>query len=139
MWRPGLLLTFSFMSAFSQERPAFEVAAVYPSQASGYNPIIQIEGANVIASGVRMDRLITVAYGMRSRFHKGPDWIKSNSLFDIRATMPKGAAPRLVPGMLQGLLEDRFHLRFHVEQQERTVYALVVKSGRPQSEALDEY
>jgi uncharacterized protein (TIGR03435 family) len=90
---------------------------------------IQIKGDSVIARRVNLATLIRAAYGLHARFRSGPDWIEAAPLFDIRAKIPAGALPRQVPEMFQSLLEGRFHLKFHTEQRERTVYALLPASG----------
>lgn len=75
---------------------------------------------------VPLATLIRAAFGVQARFHSGPDWPEGPPNFDIRASMPSGASARQVPEMLQTLLETRFRLAFHMEHQERQVYALLV-------------
>ena len=71
--------------------------------------------------------LVRLAFGLRdSQMAGGPAWIKSEG-FDIQATASATgtvvARPRALQ-MLQTLLEDRFHLRWHNETREMAVYAL---------------
>ncbi len=134
MWRTSLLFALVFGSAAAQSQPrlSFEVASVRPA-AEERDPEfaggIRIKGDSVIGRRTNLAVLIRAAYGLRARFHKGPGWIESEPIFDIRAKIPGGASPRQAPEMFQSLLEDRFRLKFHMEQQERTVYALLPASG----------
>jgi uncharacterized protein (TIGR03435 family) len=127
MSRAIVIAAFSLAVTFGQQAAKFEVAAVYVSKDPPVYGDITITGTSVVAQSVNMKRLIAAAYGMRARFVEGPSWIDSwDSTFDLKATIPSGAPARLVPEMLQSLLEERFKLKFHIDQQERNVYALLV-------------
>src|SRR5215831_18162050 len=76
--------------------------------------------------------LVRRAFGLRdSQMAGGPAWIKSEG-FDIQATASatgsKAPRPQALQ-MLQTLLENRFHLRWHNESREMSVYALRVATG----------
>jgi uncharacterized protein (TIGR03435 family) len=60
----------------------------------------------------------------------GPSWIESDT-YEIDATSESAPGQAAMRGpMLQGLLEDRFHLKIRREAREGAVYALTVaKSG----------
>jgi hypothetical protein len=147
MWRKSLLFSLALASAPGQateKRLSFEVASVRRASDPGdptFNAGIQIRGASVIARHASLGLLIRAAYGLRARFLSGPDWVESGPTFDIRATLPSSASPRLVPEMFQSLLGDRFKLKFHLEARDRTVYALVLAKGGPKlqsSSSVDE-
>jgi uncharacterized protein (TIGR03435 family) len=118
----------------------FEVASIRPAE-----PIVAGSGAKVNI-GVFIDRnqfratsmsvkdYMGIAYTMRSYQIESPEWTASDR-FDINATMP--AIPdgtkmkdTDLASMMQGLLEDRFHLKTHRGSKDFPVYALVtLKDG----------
>jgi uncharacterized protein (TIGR03435 family) len=57
-----------------------------------------------------------------------PAWRET---YDIDAKAPANAARSQVPGMIRGLLADRFKLVMRVEQKTMSVYVLTVASGGP--------
>jgi bla regulator protein BlaR1 len=79
----------------------------------------------------------------------GPEWLKKDR-FDIQAKMPDGSPdytfPQFLRGqapqlelMLQAMLAERFHLKFHRETKQLPVYALtVVKKGSKLKKASGE-
>ncbi len=87
-------------------------------------------GAHLTSSGVSywsvpLWLLIAYAYGIRQEQIVSPDWANIDR-FDVEAKFPKGAHKEDAPRMLQGLLEDRFKLAFHIEKKELETYVLVV-------------
>jgi uncharacterized protein (TIGR03435 family) len=85
--------------------------------------------------------LIRLAFGLRdSQMVGGPTWLKSEG-YDIQATAPSTGAVLVRAHslqMLQTLLENRFHLRWHNEMREMAVYALRVVAGGPRISAAKE-
>jgi uncharacterized protein (TIGR03435 family) len=71
---------------------------------------------------------ISRAYRVKVLQITGPDWL-GGERFDIAAKLPDGATPAQIPEMLQGLLEERFHLTIHREMKESPVYALETMRG----------
>jgi uncharacterized protein (TIGR03435 family) len=71
---------------------------------------------------------ISRAYRVKDLQIVGPDWLGGEK-FDIAAKLPDGATPAQIPEMLQGLLEERFHLTIHREMKEFPVYALETAKG----------
>jgi uncharacterized protein (TIGR03435 family) len=68
--------------------------------------------------------------GFPAQLEGGPAWIDS-ARYQI-AAKPEGSATKAIMNgpMLQSLLEERFHLKFHRETREVTAYALTVaKNG----------
>jgi len=144
----GLALTA--IAAFSQTKPAFEVATIKPSppldpaklaaamQAGGKLPV----GANIDALRAEylyldLKSLMTYAYGVKPYQITGPDWM-STARFDIVAKMPEGAKKDDAPKMLQTLLEERFKLTVHRTSAEHPVLALVAGKGGPKLKASAE-
>ena len=61
----------------------------------------------------------------------GPDWMMGSAapIFNIAAKLPQGASNNQVPGMVQALLADRFHLAIHRATTRQVIYSLVVAKG----------
>ncbi len=130
---PALML---LSTLWAQEKPAFEVASIHANNSSETGQsFFDLNGAGrLTARNMDVWDLIRQAFGLRdSQMVGGPAWIKSDG-FDIQATASANATlverPRALQ-MLQMLLEDRFHLRWHQEMREMTVYALRVAPGGP--------
>lgn len=80
---------------------------------------------------VSLKRLIGMAYGVpdgRDYLFSGPEWLNSTH-FDVNATFSPDSTNEEMRLMLQQLLDERFHLKFHRETKEFTAYALVVAKG----------
>ena len=114
--------------------PKFEVATIKPSQPNepgkgfGYS-----DGSHTTTWHTSVDDLIAVAYGLHAKQIDGaPAWLGTN-LYDIegKADIPGKASTKQIGEMLQGLLADRFALKFHREQRELSVYALQIAAGGP--------
>ncbi len=70
--------------------------------------------------------LIQMAYKVQPfQITGGAQWTDSEA-YDIIAKPENDPGPNQIPLMLQGLLADRFALKFHRETREMPVYALVV-------------
>ena len=108
----------------------FEVASVKPNNSGdpgwsispplrGTETVRNLELRKIIASSFRIQDKMVVG---------GPGWLDT-ARYDITA---KGApdVPNLVVWeMMRGLLAERFHLKFHVEERELPVYALSIARG----------
>lgn len=138
--RPRSVLMASAMVAltvcvFAQapvERLAFEVASIERShsadsiQSYRHDPGGRFTGSNV---SVRM--LIQYAYDvLRPNIADAPSWLASDR-YDIAASAGADVPASDMPGLVQALLRDRFHLLAHWESREGTQFALVVnKPGK---------
>lgn len=121
----GLLL------AQSADGPRFEVASIRPSTTQPEGQInigLHLDGAQVRIGSFTLKEYIALAYRTKISRVSGPDWIGSDR-FDIAATIPAGNKESQIPEMFQALLADRFQLKFHREQKEFPVYALVLGKG----------
>lgn len=128
----GIILTVataSFAFAQSSPRVEFEVASIRPTstEQGQVNVGLHIDGAQVRIAALTLKDYLAMAYRTKASRISGPDWISSDR-FDIAATIPAGSNGQ-VPEMLQSLLADRFQLKFHKEQREFPVYALVRGKG----------
>jgi len=128
---PILTLAVSAFAQTAAPRPEFEVASIRPSGPQPPNTLgigLHIDGAQVNCSFLSLRDYIAMAWRLKYYQVSGPDWI-ANTRFDIAAKLPDGAKRDQVPEMLQALLEDRFHLKFHKEPKEFAVYALIPGKG----------
>jgi uncharacterized protein (TIGR03435 family) len=109
---------------------AFEVASIRASAEPTAKTTagMQITQRQFRASFISLNLYIINAFQLRSHELVGPEWL-GTTRFDISATLPEETTPPQVMQMLQTLLAERFQLRFHREQRELPVYALVVGGG----------
>ncbi len=110
--------------------PAFEAAAIKPSnQPPGHSSSHSRTGM-FVASNESLRQLIREAYSLNdNQIDGGPKWMDADR-FDINARAAGPAEGDEIMTMLQTLLADRFKLGFHKETRSLPGYALVVaKSG----------
>jgi uncharacterized protein (TIGR03435 family) len=126
--------------AFAQTAPppAFDVASVKPADLQGYIGISNYPGGRISANNYTLEMLISEAFHLPlAQISGGPAWVRTEK-YAIEAKPPASlAASKLIPAstrtplsaeqcaMLQGLLAERFHLKFHHESKEGIVYLLV--------------
>ncbi len=102
-----------------------------------------LPGGGVRITGITLQNLISIAYGVRNfQVSGGPKWIDTNR-FDIDARPSTSDAAestaraltsedqRNAAAALKSLLTDRFQLRLRRETREQPVFALVVAKGGP--------
>jgi len=136
MKRLGMAALILLSALWSQGRPVFEVASVHANRSSeAGQSFFDLNGSGrLTARNMVVWDLIRHAFGLRdTQMVGGPAWTKTEG-FDIQATASASAAAVERPSalqMLQMLLEDRFHLRWHYEMRETTAYALRVAPGGP--------
>jgi uncharacterized protein (TIGR03435 family) len=129
----------------AKTRPAFEVATVKPDD-PGKVTMVEIRvypGERLVIHGYTLHGLIAVAFDVPAWEVAGAaKWVDSTR-FDIegkppdelRNSLPGGEFSNMgiqdahVRSMLQALLIERFHLKFHVERQPGTVYLLKRSDG----------
>jgi len=151
MRRLGFCMLFAPLAlaaaVFSQVPPVqpartFEVASIRPSPPldmaklrSGQQRIgMKVDAARVDIGNMPLADIICAAFKLQPYQVGGPGWRDlgpaGGPRFDIHATLPQGATEKDVPELLQALLVERFGLRFHREEAEQPVYALIVgKNG----------
>ncbi len=113
--------------------PKFDVATIKPSQPNQPGKGFGFNGTHTRTFHTNVDDLIAVAYGLHAKQIIGaPDWLGTD-LYDIDgvADVPGRPSIKQMGEMLQGLLADRFALKFHHEQRELSVYAIQVAAGGP--------
>ena len=143
---PTVLVALPFLHAMwagtQATLPEFEVASVRPSGPNQreMNGLYTYPGGKVVCKGCRLQYLIMAAFDVQEfQILGGPSWIDlvGGARYDIEAIPPatsqsihsNPAIPKNPPNdeqrqMLQSLLIDRFHLKFHRGTQEGPVYTL---------------
>ena len=115
--------------------PAFEVASIRIHQ----GPLQVIMGFKSSGSllnleGYSVRGLIMEAYNLKIYQLDGAtlDW-QQNIFYDVAARAEGGTTPTKdeFRKMLQNLLVERFNFKFHREQKEMPVYAMIVEKGGP--------
>jgi uncharacterized protein (TIGR03435 family) len=121
-------------------QPAFEVASVKPTLPDNreIGGFYTYAGGRIVARGCPLDYLVQVAFNVRPfQISGGPAWIREDR-FDIEARPPESSksfhanppVPKQPPNeeqrqMLQGLLIDRFQLKFRRETKDAPVFILI--------------
>lgn len=115
------------------QTPAFDVSSVRPNRSAVNGGSLNRLGGRFTASNFSLRDLIAFAFDIRTgRDYElsGPSWLDTER-FDIAATFPAETPRDRVQEMLRTLLNERFHLRTHVETRKLESYALVVAKGGP--------
>jgi uncharacterized protein (TIGR03435 family) len=113
--------------------PSFEVSTVKPASPDSQGMTFRFAGPRrFTANNHTLKECIGFAYNLTPALMPGgPPWLESDR-YDIVGELPGETQPprdQLLL-MFQGLLAERFKLKFHREQKEMTVYNLVVgKNG----------
>ena len=149
-WTRTLLVTATIglvasPAGFSQtpsapSRPAFEVASIKPNASGEQRSRTGIRaGGRLMATNVTLKELIMTAYQINYfQISGGPGWIES-ARFDVDAVGSENVSAQQVYLMLRALLEDRFHLKYHLTPKQTDVYVLgVAKSGFKLKEVKEE-
>ncbi len=112
--------------------PAFEVAAIKPSDPAGSDSGFKISGRRIFSVRENLRAMITFAYGLHPRqIIDAPAWADSE-YFDVNGQPDEPGVPSLdqMRTMYRKLLSDRFQLSSHGDKKELPVYVLSVgKSG----------
>ena len=115
------------IAVFAQSKLEFDAASIRPSQPSPEVRVdvgLRLDGSQAHISSLPLRDYLAMAYRLRQYQVTGPDWMTA-ARFDLSAKLPAGSNSDQIPDMLQTLLQDRFQLKFHKEQRELPVYALI--------------
>jgi uncharacterized protein (TIGR03435 family) len=111
---------------------AFEVATIKQADPDVPGRFIRMQSAHrFYARNHTVKTLIEAAYNLTSRaVSGGPAWVESDR-YEIVAVTPNNVRPTPDEqmAMLRNLLADRFHLSFHREPKEFSVYGITVAKG----------
>ncbi len=111
--------------------PAFEAASVKQSVSQDQPSSFQTSSNAVTITSYRLQFLIPSIYNVPVyAVSGGPNWLSSNR-YDIIARAPESSSKEQLGLMLQQLLVDRFKLKFHREQKDLPVFALLPAKDGP--------
>jgi uncharacterized protein (TIGR03435 family) len=113
--------------ASAQAPPSFEVASIKQVAWESYDEKhqgIKVDGQ--IADFGNMSLADLAAYGFHAKTFQISAPKEMTARFNILAKMPDGAKPDQAPDMVVQLLVERFQMKFHKEDKEFPVYALIV-------------
>jgi uncharacterized protein (TIGR03435 family) len=123
-----------------QNRPVFDVVSIRPAASGGRggggaaSATLRYRPGGVRAPAITAERLIALAFPVAgvprlpSRIAGGPEWMASarfEFIATIAADMQEAVFDERLPTMLQGVLEDRFRLRGHMEMRPVPIFTLV--------------
>jgi len=126
---------FSYAQTFAPTGPlTFEVASIKPSQPNaapgGVHPA---PGGRRYVGTQALRTYLYVAYQVRpEQIVGGPHWTDTE-LYDLNAEAEKPSTIEDLHVMLQNLLTERFHLRFHFKREEMDSYVLTVDKSGPKT------
>jgi uncharacterized protein (TIGR03435 family) len=137
----GLFGSIPAFTPAQSPQPSFEAATIKPGtpgDRSGKFAHMQSSHQFVVRNYTLKD-LIGFAYDLPlRRISGGPSWAEGD-MYNILAATPGDERPNQSEemAMVRRLLEERFQLRYHLEQRELPVYQLsVAKSGARLKESL---
>ena len=128
-----VLACAAFFAQHAPAAPTFEVASVKPAAPrtnERFSSAIGGDPGRIDYRNVSIKMMIMQAYSVEDYQVDGPGWLATTG-YDVVATYPVGTPKDQVNHMLQALLGERFHLAFHREPREQSVYALVVAQNGP--------
>jgi uncharacterized protein (TIGR03435 family) len=126
----ALILTLTATLALAQR---FEVAVIRPSSAdpTAGTSFNVYDGGRIRITNEPVKLLMRTAFDLQnSQIAGGPGWVETDR-YDIEAKtgQPEKPTPSTLGPCLRDMLAERFHLKFHREQREMSVWALVASKG----------
>src|ERR1035438_2814210 len=131
--------------AQTDSHPAFEVVSVkaigpniaYGPSKPGASVVMGLRYSDTRVNGnSQIPAMIEEAFSVKWFEIVGPDWLPSEC-YEIAATMPAGTTRESARLMLRTMLAERFGLRFHREQRDLPVYALIEAKGGARLHPVD--
>jgi uncharacterized protein (TIGR03435 family) len=114
-------------------KPGFEVATIKPSPPDRPGKNFGFRGGHFLSRNTNLNDLIAFAYGLHAKqIVDAPAWFGTD-LYDIegKPDVEGRPSPKQMQTMVQGLLTDRFQLKFHHDKRELSVYVISVANGGP--------
>jgi len=133
-----VLLALMTVSASGQSAApqSYDAVAIKPNKSGSGGSRISTNDGRFQATNVSLLNLLVNAYGIRVGLISGlPGWAES-ARYDINAKVidydPKASFTKEQrQAMMAAVLEDRFHVKVHIEVKELPVYDLVVTKDGP--------
>ncbi|HEY1984796.1 MAG TPA: TIGR03435 family protein [Terracidiphilus sp.] len=118
--------------------PQFDVVSIKPSAPNQDGTLFQYFPDRTSFRGAAVRMVLQTVFGVDDDHIIGaPSWVNTNR-YDIEAKVSPEDAPRLDKlngderrAMLIPLLTERFHLKYHHEMREQSMYALTIAKGGP--------
>ena len=113
--------------------PKFDVVTVKPSDPNRPGKLFTVRGRHIMTINTNLNDLITFAYGLHAKqIVNAPDWFATDK-FDLDGVPDTEGQPssKQMKLLIQSALTDRFHLTFHRDERELSVYAITVAKGGP--------
>jgi uncharacterized protein (TIGR03435 family) len=108
---------------------AFDVATIRPSRADE-KPDANLKNGVIDVKGLTLKQLIGIVNNVDEDAVKGGEKFVETDRFDILAKTEPTLSIEALQKMLRGLLEERFHLKTHMEMQPLSVYALTAPKAK---------
>ena len=113
--------------------PVYDVVAIHENKSSALGSSTGLRNGTFIATNATVRMILSAAYGIRQDLISGlPGWANSTH-FDVNAKISdpdmaalKNLSPEQRRAMMVTFLQDRFHLRAHIETKTLPVYDLVI-------------
>jgi len=113
--------------------PTLDVATVKPSTPGAQGKGFGFQGTHFRTFNFNVNDMIAIGFGLHAKQIIGaPDWLGTD-LYDVDGVPDVPGRPNIkqMGDILQGLLKDRFALKYHREQRELPVYVIQVAAGGP--------
>jgi uncharacterized protein (TIGR03435 family) len=114
----------------AQTAPRFDAVSIRPNTSDEHGGGMRPIAGGFSARNLSATMLIQTAYNVKVwQLSGGPGWTTSDR-YDVEAKAAGNPTFEEKSRMLQPLLVDRFHLKFHRETRQMTIYSLTVaKNG----------
>lgn len=127
---PAAVIWFVVFSAWAQQEPSFDVADMKVNTSGADKSSGNLSNGRLVIRNLPLRILIAEAWIMNPDDVYGPSWLDDLRL-DVIAKAPSPRAPDSdLRRMLQMLLKDRMKLSVHIEQREKSVWALTAWKGQ---------
>jgi len=118
-------------------QPIYDVAAIKPNHSGSGSTSVHTQDRTYIATNLSLKDLLQQAFNINRSLISGlPGWAESASydidakVLDLDPAYEKSIPDEVRRAMLRKLVEDRFHLKTHIETKTLPVYDLVIaKAG----------
>lgn len=113
--------------------PDWEVATVKPSEPNEGRDRMDVAGRHVIVQNETVQAMLLAGFSVqKSQIAGAPDWVKTVT-WDVDGVPNVEGEPDIkqLQSMLRKLLEERFGLKVHHEQQQMSLFGLTVAKGGP--------
>ncbi len=131
LWKPEGAAAIPPMAASAD--PSFEVATIKPTGPDENNTLFDLRARKFTTQHTSAKELIKIAYNVRGRqVLGGPPWLEETK-YDVVAEpdTPGKPSEAQTRAMVHKLLNERFHLVSHTEQQDFPVLALTLDPKAP--------